>query len=83
MESYDLLVVVMSVAFIISVVVWIIVGIFLIQVLRKLRAASITAQQAVENVQAMTAQFRNASKISTIATVVRQATKLFKGGKKR
>lgn len=83
MESYDVLVVVMSVAFIISVVVWIVVGIFLIQVLRKLRAASITAQQAVENVQAMTAQFKNASKITTVAAIVRQAAKVFKGGKKR
>lgn len=83
MESYDLLVIIMSVAFIISVVVWIIVGIFLIQVLKKVKAASITAHQAVENVQAMTAQFKNATKITTVASIARQAVKIFKGGKKR
>ncbi len=83
MESYDILVVVMSVAFIVSVIVWIIVGIFLIQVLRKIRAASITAQQAVANVQAMTEQFKSASKITTAAAIARQIFKIVKGGKKR
>lgn len=82
MESYDLLVIIMSVAFIVSIIVWIIVGVFLIQVLRKVRAASITAQQAVENVQAMTAQFKNATKITTAATIVKTIAKVFKGGKK-
>ncbi len=83
MESYDYLVIIMSVAFIVSIIVWIIVGIFLIQVLKKLRAASISAHQAVENVQAMTAQFKSASKITTFATLARQLVKVFKGGKKK
>jgi len=73
----------MSVAFIISIIVWIIVGVFLIQVLRKLRAASVTAHQAVENVAAMTAQFKSASKIGMAASVARQFIKVFKGGKKK
>ncbi len=81
MESYDILLIIMSVAFIISLVVWSIVGVLVLQVVRKIKIASTTAQQAVENVEAFTSQLKGAGKIASVGTLIKQVFKVVKGRK--
>lgn len=78
MESYDILVIVLSIAFGISILVWIIVGALVIQVLKKLRAISNTAQHTVDNVEQFTEHLKSAGKASAVGSVVQQITKVFK-----
>ena len=79
MDSYDTLVIILAVALAVSLLVWIIVGTLAIQVLKRLRTASDTAQQAVENVEEFTEQLKNAGKMSTVGSAVAQISKIFKG----
>jgi hypothetical protein len=81
MESYDILLVILSVAFIISLVVWIFVGVLMVQILRKLRSASEKAQVVADNVEAFTAHLKSAGKATLIGSIIKQFTKSFRGGK--
>lgn len=81
MESYDVLVILLSVALFISVIVWIVVGALCIQIMRKIKTASATAQQAVEHVEAFTSQLKNAGKATAFGSVLGQVTRAFKGRK--
>ena len=82
MDSYDILVIILSVALFVSLVVWVGVGILFMQILKKVRAASDTAQQAVENLQEFTEQMKNVGRASAVGSVIKQVTSAFKGGKK-
>lgn len=82
MDSYDILVIILSVALFVSLLVWIMVGILFVQILKKVRSASDTAQQAVENLQEFIAQMKNVGKVSAVGSVVKQVISAFKGGKK-
>ncbi len=81
MESYDILVILLSVALGMSLIVWIFVGVLIIQVIKKVKIASETAQAAVENVEAFTSQLKNAGKATMVGSIVSQITKAFKGRK--
>lgn len=81
MDSYDTLVIILSIALSISIIIWIIVGIFVVQILKKLKAASESAVAAVENVEALTSQLKNAGRATAVGSVVGQIVKLFKGRK--
>lgn len=81
MESYDILVILLSVALGMSLIVWICVGVLVMQVLKKIKIASDTAQAAVENVEALTSQLKNAGKATMVGSVMNQITKAFKGRK--
>lgn len=81
MESYDILVIILSVALLFSLIVWISVGILFVQIMRKFKTASQTAQQAVENVEAFTSQLKNVGKATAFGSVVAQVTRAFKGRK--
>lgn len=81
MDSFDILVIILAVAFALSLIVWIGVGILFIQVLKKVKLASDTARAAVENVEAFTSQLKNVGKATAIGSIVGQITKVFKGRK--
>lgn len=77
MSSYDVLLIVVSVAFIISMIVWIIVGLLVIQVIKKVKSTTEKAQQVAENVEAFTASLKSAGKATAIGAIVKQFTKTF------
>ena len=79
MESYDVLVIILSIALAISLIVWITVGVLVVQVLKRLRAVTDSAQHAADNVQEFTEQLKNAGKMSMAGSAFSQITKLFKG----
>lgn len=82
MESYDILVIILSIALAISLVVWIVVGALVAQVLRRLKAITDTAQHAADNVEQFTEQLKTAGKMSTAGNAFAQIAKLFKGKEK-
>lgn len=81
MDSYDTLVIILSIALSISIIIWIIVGIFIVQILKKLKAASESAVAAVENVEELTSQLKNAGRATAVGSVIGQLFKVFKGRK--
>ncbi len=81
MESYDILVIILSVALGFSLLVWIVAGVLLIQVFKKVKSASDTARAAAENVEEFTAQLRNAGKATAVGSIIAQVAKAFKGRK--
>ncbi len=81
MDSYDTLVIVLSVALAISIIIWITVGIFVIQILKKIKIASDSAVAAVENVEELTSQLKNAGRATAVGSVIGQIAKIFKGRK--
>ncbi len=81
MDSYDLLVIILSVAFIVSLIVWVFVGILVIQVLKKLKSATEKAQVVADNVEAFTANLKSASKATMVGAIIKQVSKAFRGGK--
>lgn len=81
MDSYDILVVILSIALGLSLLVWITVGVLVVQVMKKIKTASDTAQHAVENMEAFTSQLKNAGRATAVGSVMAQFSKLFKGRK--
>ncbi len=81
MDSYDILVIILSVALGLSLIVWVFVGVLTIQVLKKIRAASDSAQEAADNVAAFTSGLKNAGKASAFGSVIKQAAQAFKNKK--
>lgn len=79
MDSYDVLVIILSISLAISIIVWIVVGVLVAKILKSVKAASEVARQAVDNVEEFTQQLRNAGKVTSFGTAVNQITKLFKG----
>ncbi len=79
MESYDILVITLSIALAVSLIVWIVVGVLIVQVVKRLRAISDTAQHAAENVEEFTEQLKKAGKMSAAGSAFNQIAKLFKG----
>lgn len=81
MDSYDILVIILSIALGFSILIWIIVGVLVISVLKRVRQASDTAKAAVENVEAFTSQLRSAGRATAVGSVISQITKVWKGRK--
>ncbi len=79
MNSYDILVIILSVTLIIFLTVSIFVGVYLAKFLKSLKAATDTAQHAVENVEAFTTQLKNAGRATAVGSIISQVTKVFKG----
>ncbi len=70
MNSYDILVIFLSVALAIFLVTSIITTVLLIKLLKKLSAATDSAKHAVENVEAMTGTLKNVANGSVAASIV-------------
>jgi len=81
MDSYNTLVVILSVAFGISLVVWIYVGVLLVQLFKRLKEATNSAQHAVENVEMFTEQMKKAGRATAVGSMINQVTKAFKNRK--
>ena len=81
MESYDILVIILSVALAVSAMLWIIVAIFVIQLMKKAKATAESAAQAVDNVQEFTNKVKMVGDVSAIGSAVSQAAKFFKSKK--
>ena len=79
MESYDVLVIILSVALAISLIVWITVGVLVVRVLKRLQAVTDSAQHAADNVQEFTEQLKSAGKMSMATNTFSQIAKLFRG----
>ncbi len=83
MESYDILVILLSVALFVSLALWIAVAVLVMQVVKKVKHASDTAQQAVQNVEAFTEQLRHAGRATAFGSILTQVTKAFRNAKKK
>lgn len=79
MESYDILVIVLSIALAISLIVWVVVGVLVAQILKRLRSITDTAKHAADNVEEFTEQLKKAGKMSAAGSAFNQIAKLFKG----
>jgi len=82
MDSYDVLVIILSVALGISLFVWIFVGVLVAQFIKRIKSATDSAQHAVENVESFTEQMKHAGRATAIGSIISQVTKAFKGNKK-
>lgn len=81
MDSFDILVIILAISLAISILIWVWVGIICIKILNKVKQASDTALHAVENVEELTSQLKNAGKATAAGSVVAQISKLFKSRK--
>lgn len=81
MDSYDILVIMLSIALGISLIIWIMVGVLFVQVLKKVRTAADTAQSAAENIESFTEGLKNAGRATAVGSVIKQVTNAFKGKK--
>ena len=79
MDSYDILVIILSIALAVSLIVWIVVGVLTAQILKRVKAATETAQAALDNVEEFTEQMKNVGKMSTFGAIIGQIAKVFKG----
>jgi len=82
MDSYDILVIMLSVALAIFIVVGIIATALLIQVLKRAREISDTAQEAVNHVEQFTAQLPKVGKLSSFGSAATQIFEIYKKGRK-
>ena len=81
MESYDILVIILSVALAVSLILWIAVAVLIMTVIKKVKATTDAATSAVENVQEFTHKLKMVGDVSAIGSAVSQVTKYFKSKK--
>jgi len=82
MDSYDILVIILSIALATFLIVAIIAISLIIQILKKIRSISDTAQQTVENVEEFSAKLKSAGKVTAVGSAVAQVLDIFKKGRK-
>ncbi len=82
MDSYDILVVILSIALAIFLVVAIIATSLFIQILKRIRSISDTAKQTADNVEEFSAQLKSAGKVTAVGSVIAQVFDVFKKGRK-
>ena len=81
MESYDILVIGLSVLLAIFLVLSIIVIVKVMKLVKKVEAITDKAQSAADNVQDITAKFSSAASLSAIGTAAAKIVNSFKKGK--
>lgn len=82
MDSYDILVIILSIALTIFLIVAIIATSLFIQILKRIRSISDTAQQTADNVEEFSAQLKSAGKVTAVGSVIAQVFDVFKKGRK-
>jgi K+-sensing histidine kinase KdpD len=82
MDSYDILVIILSIALAIFLIVSIIAISLFIQILKKIRSISDTAQQTADNVVQFSENLKNAGKVTAVGSAVSQVLDIFKKGRK-
>jgi len=78
MDSYDVIVIFLSVTLFIFLILSIVALVFTIQILKKVKMATETAQHAVENVEEITSHLKQASKATAVGTALSQLVGMFK-----
>jgi predicted PurR-regulated permease PerM len=82
MDSYDILVIILSIALAIFLIVAIIATTLFIQILKRIRSISDTTQLTVNNLEEFTSQLRSAGKVTAIGSAMAQVFDIFKKGRK-
>jgi ABC-type Na+ efflux pump permease subunit len=82
MDSYDILVIILSITLAVLLILSIIAMSMIIKLLKKAEAISEVAHQTVDNVEEFTAQLKSAGKVSAVGSVVAQVIEIFKKGRK-
>lgn len=82
MDSYDILVIILSITLIVFLVLSIIAVSLCIKLLKKAQIISEAAHKTVDNVEEFTAQLKSAGKVTAVGSVVAQVLDIFKKGRK-
>lgn len=80
--EYNILVIMLSIALLISLLVWIVVGVLAVKVLKKVKAASDVAAQAVDNVEEFTQSLKGAGKATAVGSTIAQIMNVINKGRK-
>lgn len=84
MDSYDILVILLSIALLVFLTVNIILGVILIKVLRRVQTAAEALQSTAEDVRNFTSRLRTIGDMSFVGSAIANVAKAFKkGGKKQ
>lgn len=70
MDTYDILVIILSITLIVFLLLAIIATVLCIKLLKKLDIARASAQQALQNVESMTSTLKNAAKGTAITSLL-------------
>ena len=81
MESYDILVLILSITLTIFLVLAIIATSIIIKLLKQVQAISETAHQTAENIEEFTSQLRSAGKVTAVGSAIAQVIDIFKKGR--
>ncbi len=82
MDSYDILVIILSITLAIFLILAIIATSLIIKILKQAQEISETAKLTVENVEEFTAQLKSAGKVTAIGSAIAQVVDIFKKGRK-
>jgi uncharacterized membrane-anchored protein YhcB (DUF1043 family) len=80
MDSYDYLVIILSITLFIFLVVSIVCGILVIKFLKKVNKTTEIVEQTVEDVQEFTAKLKTIGDVSVVGSALAQVAKIFKKG---
>ena len=78
MESYDILVILLSVTLLVALVLLIIAAIMILKVVKQVKATTDAAEEAVNNVQEFSRKLRTVGDVSAIGSAISQAAKYLK-----
>jgi hypothetical protein len=82
MDSYDILVIILSITLAVFLILGIIAITIIIKILKKADIMADTAQQTINNVEEFTEQLRSAGKVTAVGSVIGQLVEIFKKGRK-
>lgn len=83
MDSYDILVIMLSVALLVFLIINIILGIVFIKVLKRIQATAESLQQTAEEIQNFISRLKTLGNLSAIGSAVAGVAKAFKKGEKK
>jgi K+-sensing histidine kinase KdpD len=82
MDSYDILVIILSITLAVFLTLAIIATSLIIKLLKQAQEITATAQQTVDNVEEFTSQLKSAGKVTAVGSAVAQVIDIFKKGRK-
>lgn len=82
MDSYDILVIILSITLAVFLVLAIIATSLFIKLLKQAQSITDTAQQTIDNVEEFTSQLKSAGKVTAVGSAVAQVVDIFKKGRK-
>jgi len=82
MDSYDILVIILSITLAVFLILAIIATSIIIKLLKKVDAITDVAHQTVQNVEQFTEQLKSAGKVTAVGSVIAQFVDVFKKGRK-